>query len=32
VDRGDVATWVGATALSAALGLWVGALRGSDPS
>jgi hypothetical protein len=32
VDRGDLATWVGATALSAALGLWLGALRGSDPS
>jgi hypothetical protein len=32
VDRGDVSTWLGATALSAALGLWVGAVRGSDPS
>jgi hypothetical protein len=32
VDRGGPLTWVAATALTAALGLWLGALRGSDPS
>ncbi|MCO1661049.1 DUF3592 domain-containing protein [Pseudonocardia humida] len=32
VDRGGVLTWASATALTAALGLWLGALRGSDPS
>jgi hypothetical protein len=32
VDRGGLLTWVAATALAAALGLWVGAVRGSDPS
>ena len=32
VDRGGALTWLGATALTAALGLWLGALRGSDPS
>jgi hypothetical protein len=32
VDRGGLLTWVAATALIASLGLWVGALRGSDPS
>jgi hypothetical protein len=32
VDRGDMGTWLGATALAGALGLWLGALRGSDPS
>lgn len=32
VDRGGLLTWVAATALTGALGLWVGAVRGSDPS
>jgi hypothetical protein len=32
VDRGGLLTWVAATALVASLGLWTGALRGSDPS
>jgi hypothetical protein len=32
VDRGGLLTFVAATALSAALGLWLGAVRGSDPS
>lgn len=32
LDGGGVATWVGATALVAALAVWWGALRGSDPS
>lgn len=32
VDAGGLLTWVAATALTASLGLWVGALRGSDPS
>jgi hypothetical protein len=32
VDGGGLATWAGATALLAAAGLWLGALRGSDPS
>ncbi len=32
LDGGGVATWAGATVLVAALGLWWGALRGSDPT
>ncbi len=32
LDGGGVATWAGATALVAALGVWWGAVRGSDPS
>lgn len=32
LDGGGVATWAGATALVAALGLWWAALRGSDPT
>ncbi|WP_232660324.1 hypothetical protein [Pseudonocardia sp. TRM90224] len=32
VDGGGLTTWAGATALLAAATLWVGALRGSDPS
>ena len=32
LDNGDMLTWVGATALAAALGLCWAALRGSDPS
>lgn len=32
VDRGGLNTWLGVTALTAALGLWLAALRGSDPS
>lgn len=32
VDRGGLSTWVAATALAAALGLWLAAIRGSDPS
>jgi hypothetical protein len=32
VDRGGLLTWVAVTALVASLGLWLGAMRGSDPS
>jgi hypothetical protein len=32
VDRGGLATWAAVTALSASLGLWLAAVRGSDPS
>ncbi|OZM83630.1 DUF3592 domain-containing protein [Pseudonocardia sp. MH-G8] len=32
VDRGSPSTWLAVTALAAALGLWLAALRGSDPS
>ncbi|WP_433558101.1 hypothetical protein ACQPWY_05375 [Pseudonocardia xinjiangensis] len=32
VDRGGLLTWVAVTALTAALGLWLGAVRGSDPT
>lgn len=32
LDGGGVASWLAATALAAALGLWWAALRGSDPS
>jgi hypothetical protein len=32
VDRGGLSTWVATTALAAALGLWLAAVRGSDPS
>jgi hypothetical protein len=32
VDRGGLNTWLEVTALTAALGLWLAALRGSDPS
>jgi hypothetical protein len=32
VDGGGLATWAAATALLAALALWLAALRGSDPS
>jgi hypothetical protein len=32
VDRGGLGTWLEVTALTAALGLWFAALRGSDPS
>ncbi len=32
LDGGGVATWAGATVLVAVLGLWWGAVRGSDPS
>jgi hypothetical protein len=32
VDRGGASTWLAVTALAAALGLWLAALRGSDPS
>jgi len=32
VDRGGLLTWVAVTALAASLGLWLAAMRGSDPS
>ncbi|OLT09042.1 hypothetical protein BJF78_06480 [Pseudonocardia sp. CNS-139] len=32
VDRGGFPTWAAVTALAAALGLWLAAVRGSDPS
>lgn len=32
VDRGGPGTWLAVTALAAALGLWLAAVRGSDPS
>ncbi|MHA6631567.1 hypothetical protein ACU61A_39545 [Pseudonocardia sichuanensis] len=32
VDGGGLSTWLSATALLGALGLWLAALRGSDPS
>jgi hypothetical protein len=32
VDRGGFSTWAAVTALAAALGLWLAAVRGSDPS
>jgi hypothetical protein len=32
LDDAGIATWAGTTALLAALGLWLAALRGSDPS
>lgn len=32
LDGGGVGSWAGATAVAAAVGLWTGAYRGSDPS
>ncbi|GAA1288902.1 hypothetical protein GCM10009609_65010 [Pseudonocardia aurantiaca] len=32
VDRGGVETWAAVTALTAAMGLWLAAIRGSDPT
>jgi hypothetical protein len=32
IEGAGIATWASATALLAALGLWLAAIRGSDPS
>jgi membrane protein YdbS with pleckstrin-like domain len=32
LDGGGVWSWLGASVITAALALWLGALRGSDPS
>jgi hypothetical protein len=32
LDQGGVPSWLGATALCASLGLWLAAIRGSDPT